>query len=146
MCVFVFLQAIWFQNPPNGLSTPTSGCINFQEPSKGSSLESIFDRDWIQRLCSRLAWSSGAFILDKCLYSSPNPLVLISTFRLSYFFSCRRKLQLSNFLNSVIIHQWSSSGHGFQPQLMSVCLFRLKGFVFLIKVILTQWWLKLQCV
>lgn len=36
--IFLF-QAIWFQNSPNGLSTPTSGCIKFQEPREDNSLE-----------------------------------------------------------------------------------------------------------
>lgn len=44
--IFVlFFQAVWFQNPPDGLSTPASGSIKFQEPSKGDSLEAIFDKD-----------------------------------------------------------------------------------------------------
>ncbi|MEQ2157294.1 hypothetical protein GOODEAATRI_000377 [Goodea atripinnis] len=40
---FSFLfQAIWFQNSPNGLSTPASGRVKFQKPGKDNSLETNF--------------------------------------------------------------------------------------------------------
>lgn len=37
-----FLQAVWFQNSPHGLSTAASDGIKFQKPSKGNSLETNF--------------------------------------------------------------------------------------------------------
>lgn len=70
---FMFLfQAIWFQNSPNGLSTPTSGCIKFQEPGKDNSLELYFNESSGLCCCLLLVWSDGAYNPSECLYSSPN--------------------------------------------------------------------------